>query len=195
MAEVSRFIPESGSAPEHATIPGTHAKRRMTTPPGDELRFDADYSPRTKKKVQPGKPRGRNKKFNTADRGPPGERSREVVEGRSTKGSGGLRRRATGTPAAPRWHYLVSCPLPLVLPPSTTWRLRSPGRVLGLPCCTSGSFDRFTGNAYDFVIEGETYRPRQKPSRANAAPPAAAPRPTVKRCSSSAEGRQHEATP
>jgi len=39
--------------------------------------------------------------------------------------------------------------------------------------------DRFTGNAYDFVIEGESYRPRQKPSRSKA--PLATPPPAKRR--------------
>jgi DNA replication protein DnaC len=44
------------------------------------------------------------------------------------------------------------------------------------PMRAQSAIDRFTGNAYDFVIEGESYRPRQKPSRTQAAsstPPAA----------------------
>lgn len=31
------------------------------------------------------------------------------------------------------------------------------------PMRAQSAIDRFSGNAYDFVIEGETYRPRQKP--------------------------------
>ena len=57
------------------------------------------------------------------------------------------------------------------------------------PIRAQSAVDRFTGNAYDFVIEGETYRPRQKPSRANAAQPAPAPNPPVKRRSSKRRGR------
>ncbi len=41
------------------------------------------------------------------------------------------------------------------------------------PIRAQSAVDRFTGNAYDFIIEGETYRPRQKPLRSNAAPPQA----------------------
>lgn len=39
------------------------------------------------------------------------------------------------------------------------------------PIRAQSAVDRFTGNAYDFIIEGETYRPRQKPSRAAPARP------------------------
>jgi DNA replication protein DnaC len=48
------------------------------------------------------------------------------------------------------------------------------------PIRAQSAVDRFTGNAYDFVIEGETYRPRQKPTRASAAQPASAPPPDAK---------------
>jgi DNA replication protein DnaC len=40
------------------------------------------------------------------------------------------------------------------------------------PMRAQSAVDRFTGNAYDLVVEGESYRPRQKPSRTK--PPAAA---------------------
>ena len=43
------------------------------------------------------------------------------------------------------------------------------------PMRAQSAIDRFTGNAYDFVIEGESYRSRQKPSRT------AAPHPTPPR--------------
>ena len=39
------------------------------------------------------------------------------------------------------------------------------------------------GNAYDFLIEGERYRPRQKPTRTNASQPTSAPEPKAKRSS------------
>lgn len=37
------------------------------------------------------------------------------------------------------------------------------------PIRAQSAIDRFSGNAYDFVIEGESYRSRQKPTRAQAA--------------------------
>ena len=39
------------------------------------------------------------------------------------------------------------------------------------PMRAQSAIDRFTGNAYDFVIEGESYRARQKPTRAKAPSP------------------------
>ena len=49
------------------------------------------------------------------------------------------------------------------------------------PIRAQSAVDRFSGNAYDFVIEGESYRSRQKPTRAQAvsqveAEPSATPR-------------------
>ena len=41
------------------------------------------------------------------------------------------------------------------------------------PMRAQSAIDRFTGNAYDLVIEGESYRSRQKPSLRGAAQPAA----------------------
>jgi DNA replication protein DnaC len=38
------------------------------------------------------------------------------------------------------------------------------------PMRAQSAIDRFTGNAYDLVVEGESYRPRQKPSRSKPAP-------------------------
>jgi DNA replication protein DnaC len=46
------------------------------------------------------------------------------------------------------------------------------------PMRAQSAIDRFTGNAYDFVVEGESYRPRQKPSHSKLAP---APSPTAQR--------------
>jgi DNA replication protein DnaC len=46
------------------------------------------------------------------------------------------------------------------------------------PMRAQSAIDRFTGNSYDFVIEGESYRPRQKPSRTN--PPAQPQQPATK---------------
>jgi DNA replication protein DnaC len=53
---------------------------------------------------------------------------------------------------------------------------RGPDEWLGTfadPMRAQSAIDRFTGNAYDLVVEGESYRPRQKPSRTK--PPAATP--------------------
>lgn len=47
------------------------------------------------------------------------------------------------------------------------------------PMRAQSAIDRFAGNAYDFVIEGESYRPRQKPSRRQ--PPRPTPPVTKKR--------------
>jgi DNA replication protein DnaC len=50
------------------------------------------------------------------------------------------------------------------------------------PIRAQSAIDRFTGNAYDLVVEGESYRPRQKPSRTQpSAEPASAPRKSRKR--------------
>ena len=58
---------------------------------------------------------------------------------------------------------------------------RGPDEWLGTfadPMRAQSAIDRFTGNAYDFIVEGESYRPRQKPSRTQAprATPQTAPR-------------------
>jgi len=58
---------------------------------------------------------------------------------------------------------------------------RGPDEWLGTfadPIRAQSAIDRFTGNAYDLIVEGESYRPRQKPSRTK---PAAAPPPTQRR--------------
>ena len=51
------------------------------------------------------------------------------------------------------------------------------------PLRAQSAIDRFTGNAYDLVVEGESYRPRQKPSRnqSRSEPPPNAPRKHRKR--------------
>jgi DNA replication protein DnaC len=49
------------------------------------------------------------------------------------------------------------------------------------PIRAQSAVDRFTGNAYDLVIEGETYRPRQKPTRSNAPQPPPTPLPAKRR--------------
>ena len=43
------------------------------------------------------------------------------------------------------------------------------------PMRAQSAIDRFTGNAYDLIVEGQSYRPRQKPSRTQA--PRATPQP------------------
>jgi DNA replication protein DnaC len=49
------------------------------------------------------------------------------------------------------------------------------------PMRAQSAIDRFTGNAYDLVMDGESYRPRQKPSLGRSSAPAtAASAPTAK---------------
>jgi DNA replication protein DnaC len=52
---------------------------------------------------------------------------------------------------------------------------RGPDEWLGTfadPMRAQSAIDRFSGNAYDLVIEGDTYRPRQKPKFKSASAPA-----------------------
>jgi DNA replication protein DnaC len=59
---------------------------------------------------------------------------------------------------------------------------RGPDEWLGTfadPIRAQSAVDRFTGNAYDFLIEGESYRSRQKPSRSQ--PPLPTPPPVKRR--------------
>ena len=64
---------------------------------------------------------------------------------------------------------------------------RGPDEWLGTfadPMRAQSAIDRFSGNAYDLVIEGESYRPRQKPKMkagTGAAPPAGAVRRRARR--------------